>query len=159
MLKIVLDTKVYISGILFSGKPREILNLAREGKIEILISEKNIDEIERVLGLKFKRTTFEIFLILTGIRNITTFVSPILKVSEIKGDEQDNRVLECAIEGKANCIVSGDKHLLKHDQKYTMSLIIAAIALSLKISLVFVNISEFNLISKATKFFLIQRKR
>ncbi|MCP2620983.1 putative toxin-antitoxin system toxin component, PIN family, partial [Candidatus Aminicenantes bacterium AC-334-E05] len=66
----------------------------------------------RVLRLKFKRTTFEIFLILTGIRNITTFVSPILKISEIKNDEPDNRVLECAIEGKANYIISGDKHLL-----------------------------------------------
>ncbi|MCP2520865.1 putative toxin-antitoxin system toxin component, PIN family, partial [SCandidatus Aminicenantes bacterium Aminicenantia_JdfR_composite] len=99
-------------GILFKGKPREILNLARMGKVEILISEKIINEIERVLRLKFKRTTFEIFLILTGIRNITTFVSPILKISEIKNDEPDNRVLECAIEGKANYIISGDKHLL-----------------------------------------------
>ncbi|MCP2604204.1 putative toxin-antitoxin system toxin component, PIN family [Candidatus Aminicenantes bacterium AC-708-M15] len=112
MTKIVLDTNVYISGILFKGKPREILNLARMGKVEILISEKIINEIERVLRLKFKRTTFEIFLILTGIRNITTFVSPILKISEIKNDEPDNRVLECAIEGKANYIISGDKHLL-----------------------------------------------
>ncbi len=113
MIKIVLDTNVYISGILFKGKPREILNLARKEKIEILISEKIIDEIERVLRLKFKRTTFEIFLILTGIRNITTFVSPISKISKIKEDEPDNRVLECGVEGKANYIVSGDKHLLE----------------------------------------------
>jgi predicted nucleic acid-binding protein len=55
LYQIVLDTNAYISGILFKGRSREILNLAREGIIEILISEKIIDGIERVLGLKFKR--------------------------------------------------------------------------------------------------------
>ena len=44
---------------------------------------------------------------------IATFVVPKAKVHVNTEDEDDNRVLECAVEGKADFIVSGDKHLLR----------------------------------------------
>lgn len=53
MPKVVADTNIYISAILFGGKPEEIRNLARKRKIELLISEAILAQIARVLKRKF----------------------------------------------------------------------------------------------------------
>jgi len=112
-VRVVFDTNIYISAILTPGKAREVLELARKREIQLLISEAILAEIERILRIKIQRSDFEIALILKGIRSISTFVSPFLKLSIIKEDEPDNRILECALEGKAQYIISGDKrHLL-----------------------------------------------
>jgi predicted nucleic acid-binding protein len=47
------------------------------------------------------------------IRAITTLITPVFTLSVIKEDEPDNRVLECAVEGQASYIVSGDEHHLQ----------------------------------------------
>jgi len=112
MPKVVLDTNIYISAILTPGKSRRVLELARKRIIEVLISEPILLEIERVLRLKLRRSNFEVIFILKAIRDITILVSPALKLSVIKEDEPDNRVLECAVTGKVNYIVSGNKHHL-----------------------------------------------
>ena len=52
MIKVVADTNVYISAILFGGNSEEIRKLAREGEIELLISENIIAEIAGVLKRK-----------------------------------------------------------------------------------------------------------
>ncbi len=113
MLKVVLDTNVYISAILTLGNSREVLELSKKGEITPLISEAILLEIERILRLKLKRPQFEVFVILEAIREISIFVSPSQIFSVIKEDDADNRILECAVEGKAKYIISGDKrHLL-----------------------------------------------
>ena len=48
MIKVVVDTNVYISAILFGGKPEEVRRLAREGKIQLFISENILSEIAGV---------------------------------------------------------------------------------------------------------------
>ena len=111
-VKVVFDTNIYISAILTPGKAREVLELARKKKIQLLVSEAILAEIERILRIKIQRSDFEIALILRGIRSISTFVSPALKLSIIKEDDPDNRILECAFEGKARYIISGDEHFL-----------------------------------------------
>lgn len=49
VVKVVLDTNVYISAILFGGKPERIINMARSGEIELLISPDILAEVARVL--------------------------------------------------------------------------------------------------------------
>lgn len=44
---------------------------------------------------------------------VAMFVVPKIRIDVIKEDPDDNRVLECAVEGKADFIVSGDQHLLR----------------------------------------------
>jgi uncharacterized protein len=113
LVRVVFDTNVYISAILNSRKSREALveSFASE-KIQVLISEPILTEIEKVLTLKFHRTHKDIVRILIEIRQNTIIVSPNLKFSVIKNDETDNRILECAIAGNAHYIVSGDRHHL-----------------------------------------------
>lgn len=54
----------------------------------------------------------QILVILNSIREISIFVSPTVAISVIERDQSDNRILECAVEAKAEYIVSGDEHLL-----------------------------------------------
>ena len=112
MLKVVFDTNVYISAILTDGDCRKLLDFARRGRFNLLISESIVEEIERVVRVKLALSEFETEIIIVGIKNITTFVSPDFMLSVIN-DKPDNRILECALAGKADYIISGDKeHLL-----------------------------------------------
>lgn len=113
MTRVVLDTNVYISAILTPGRAREILELARKGEIGLVVSEALLAELERVLRLKVCRSGSEIALILKAIRDISVFVSPAIRLSVVEEDDADNRIVECAVEGAADYIVSGDqRHLL-----------------------------------------------
>ena len=54
-MKVVADTNVYVSAIIFGGKPQTILDLAQDGQIELFISDAIVAEITRILRDKFKR--------------------------------------------------------------------------------------------------------
>ncbi|MCG2790999.1 MAG: putative toxin-antitoxin system toxin component, PIN family [Actinomycetia bacterium] len=112
-LKVVLDTNIYISAILFGGNPERIRKLSKEKKLEILISEAIISEVAEVLRKKFNWKSWRISQIIDEIRETATLIIPNQTLSMTKKDEDDNRILECAVEGKVQYIVSGDKqHLL-----------------------------------------------
>ncbi len=112
-LKVVLDTNIYISAILFGGNPERIRKLSKEKKLEILISEAIIAEVAEVLRKKFNWKSWQISQIIDEIRETATLIIPDQTLSMTKKDEDDNRILECAVEGKVQYIVSGDKqHLL-----------------------------------------------
>ena len=112
MLKVALDTNVLVSATLFGGNPKKILDLAGEGKIKILISEKILEEFREVLQEKFDFSLSMAELAASGIREISSLITPTQRLTVIKEKEADNRVLECAVEGRAQYIVSGDtKHL------------------------------------------------
>ncbi len=112
-LKVVLDTNIYISAILFGGNPGRIRKLSKEKKLEILISEAIIAEVAEVLRKKFNWKSWQISQIIDEIRETATLIIPNQTLSITKKDEDDNRILECAVEGKVQYIVSGDKqHLL-----------------------------------------------
>ena len=113
MIRVIADTNIYISAILFGGKPEEIRKLARQGTIELLVSETILAEIAGVLKRKFGWSDWQISEVIKDIRSITTLITPVSALSVIKEDEPDNRVLECAAEGKAQYIVTGDKHHLQ----------------------------------------------
>ena len=112
MIKVVFDTNIFISAILTPGNPRKLIDLARECKIMLFTSEFIIWEIERILRTKLNMDTPQILVILNSVREISLFVSPVVVISAIERDKSDNRILECAVEAKAEYIVSGDEHLL-----------------------------------------------
>ena len=118
MIKVVADSNVYISALLFGGKPEEIRELARGGEVELLISEIILAEIAGVLKRKFNWIDWQISEVIKDITAITTLITPTSTISLIKEDEPDNRVLECATEGKARYVISGDEHHLQPLKEY-----------------------------------------
>ena len=109
-IKLVLDTNTYISAILFGGKPESLISLARERAVDIFISDKILNELNRIFKCKFGWSNEQLFFLNKSINKITHFVVPTEKIDIIKAHNSDNRILECAIEAKANYIISGDKH-------------------------------------------------
>ena len=111
--RVVIDTNVFISGLNFAGKPSEILELLIKGNIEVFISPFILSEIERILKERFEWNEGNIHRVLNRIKRQTILVHPKLKVTVIKENDDDNRILECAIEGTVRYLISGDKkHLL-----------------------------------------------
>ena len=112
-LKLVLDSNVFISAIVFGGKPREILDLAVKGLIEVAVSDDILEEIKEVLeGSKFQFPTKIVYALITEIEDLADLVEPKEGIDAILDDPEDNRVLECAVESGAEVIISGDYHLL-----------------------------------------------
>ena len=111
---IVLDTNVVVSGIFFSGPPREILRSWSRGKIRLLITPEIYEEYQRVAAeLREKHPKIEIRQILELILVSSELVVAMPLPRPICIDPDDDKFFDCAAAGKASIIVSGDKHLLK----------------------------------------------
>jgi len=112
--RIVLDTNVLISAIVFGGRPREVLEKVIAGRFTMAISAEMLAEFQGVLeGKKFRYPPDIVRTIVRELLAVSELVRPRKKVQQIKDDPADNRILECALETGAACIVSGDKHLLE----------------------------------------------
>lgn len=111
--KVVIDTNVFVSGLTFKGKPREVLDLLWRGDIEALIPPFILRELELTLKKDFGWEKDQIEHTIEIINSKTILVHPKKKISIIKAKDDDNRILECAIEGRVQYLISGDrKHLL-----------------------------------------------
>ena len=113
MLRIVFDSNVYISALLFKGIPGKILDMALKNKIILITSTEIIAETVRILREKFKWPEHNIDKFVRRLSDISENIRPGIKFNVIKEKESDNRILECAVSGDASLIVSGDRHLLK----------------------------------------------
>lgn len=114
MYKAVFDTNVYLSAILYGGKPEVLLRLCRgrNKKIELFTFPSVLKEIADVLSSsKFNWPEPRIVRVIRHIARIAEVVEPKSTISVVS-DESDNRVLECTQASKADFIVSGDSHLL-----------------------------------------------
>lgn len=114
-VKVVLDTNILISGLGFRGKPRQVLDLAldtRANQVLAITSPILLAELEDVITKKFPRLIDQVRPINRKIRKRFKIVKP-EKAVRILNDDDDNRVLEAAVEGKCDFIVTGDKELLE----------------------------------------------
>ena len=113
-MRVVLDTNVILSAILFGGKPRQIIEAALAGTIRIYASEPIISELKSVLGRpKFGLDPQMIESIVMEFSSLVEWVQPRTQVDVIKEDPSDNQVLDCALEAAAEYVISGDDHLLQ----------------------------------------------
>jgi putative PIN family toxin of toxin-antitoxin system len=112
MKKIVIDTNVYVSSLIFGGTPLEVV-IWCQNYASIFISLDIINEIKGVLEYKFLFTEDEIKEIIEAIVLPSKIVFPKKKVN-LFDTGGDNRIIECAIEAGSEFIISGDqKHLIK----------------------------------------------
>jgi len=117
-LRVVVDTNVLVSGLTFKGKPREILDLIWRGDIDACISSFILKELEETLKKDFSWDRDQIKHAIEKIKAKTILIQPKTKVSVIKAKDDDNRILECAIEGKVHYLISGDKKRLLSLKEY-----------------------------------------
>lgn len=114
-MRAVIDTNVLISAIFWPGKPKQLLNKMRRGKITFLTSEVLLTELKQVLtraDKPFRLSEEEASRVLASIRDLAEVVLPHSTVTRCR-DEADDRVLECALDGRADWIITGDTDLLE----------------------------------------------
>ncbi len=111
-MRVVLDTNVFISGIHWTGSSEKILRTWMNNEFELVSSLPIIEELVRILmSFKVPLESEDISWWETLILEKSILVIPTKKVS-IVSDPDDNKFVEAALEGKAEYIVSQDKHLL-----------------------------------------------
>lgn len=116
-MRVVLDTNVWVSGLVFKGEVRKVIQKALDEDFHPVISLPLLRELERVLlSPKIGYSADAAAGTLRQIQELCHLVHPSIKVQAIRHDPSDNRVLECAVSGKVNSIVSGDSDLLELGQ-------------------------------------------
>ncbi len=113
MKRVVLDTNETIAALFWKGYPRIIYDFVREKKLVMLLSKDMENEFIRVLGYsKFGLTSKEIPLFIRNLRVNAEFIETKSRIAVIKDDATDNIFIECAIDGNADYVISGDRHVL-----------------------------------------------
>ena len=112
-MKVVFDTNIFISAFVIQGSQAEkaVLKII-EGKDVLLLSKGILDELLSILSTKFSRDKEEISRVAVILSEVAEWVEPSEKI-KVLNDGPDNRILECAVSGNADVIVTGDKELLR----------------------------------------------
>ena len=113
-MRVVLDTNVLVSALLFTNISSELVPRWQRSAITVLLSRGILEEYLRVLSYpKFQLSEAEIkSLPAEELLPYVEVVAPRRRLRVIERDPSDNKFLECAITGKAQAIISGDKDLL-----------------------------------------------
>ena len=110
---LVFDTNILISGYLWAGRPRQSIRIVKLGVFKLLYCRESMNELVRVLSMKFGLDSEEIFRIVLDIQSMGKKITIISKEQPIIDDTTDNLFINLAIDGNAKIIVSGNAHLLK----------------------------------------------
>ena len=112
-IRVVLDTNVIISAIFWRGAPYKVMKKALQRDFILVISPDILEEVSERLKHKFNLPREEIETLMNILLSYSDIVEPTTKVNVVKADENDNKIIECAIDGEADFIVTGDHHLLE----------------------------------------------
>ena len=113
MTRVTLDSNVYLSGFVFGGKPKCVLEMAIDGEIEVAVSDPIIQEVRRHLLGKFGWSEPRAAEAVESIAEFAKHVTPTETIDTVPTDPDDNRVLECAVSAGSQTIVTGDDDLLR----------------------------------------------
>ncbi|OGA94731.1 MAG: putative toxin-antitoxin system toxin component, PIN family [Betaproteobacteria bacterium RIFCSPLOWO2_12_FULL_66_14] len=111
-MRVVLDTNIFISALAFpQGQAARAVDAAAEGRYQLLLSYPIIHEVLDVLARKFDRDAEALSRVAVFLADLGERVEPRRRLHVLR-DEPDNRILECAVAGGAEAIVTGDRAML-----------------------------------------------
>ena len=117
MVRIVLDANKFVSALLKPGSnPDLIMRLVRREKVLLLLSDAICAELLRVLTYpkirnRLNRSEESLSEFIDKLRAVAVVIPGAVKLPPLQSDPSDTKYLECAVEGKADFIISGDHHL------------------------------------------------
>ncbi|WP_036489010.1 putative toxin-antitoxin system toxin component, PIN family [Myxosarcina sp. GI1] len=117
-MRVLLDTNIWISGLLWGGNPRRIIQLAVSEQIVLYSSKLLIEELQTTLAYpklqrRLEKLTITAEELLVEVARITQLCQPVTisDLSQLR-DPKDKIVLETAVSVPVEAIVSGDEDLL-----------------------------------------------
>lgn len=116
-MRIVADTNTVISGLLWRGAPRRLIDAGRTRKVIIITSSALLAELAEVLArdkfaTRISRADLSAKALLEDYADITYVIEPVALPEPVSRDPDDDEVLACAIAARVDAIVSGDADLL-----------------------------------------------
>jgi uncharacterized protein len=112
-LKAVLDTNIYIAAFAYpEGRNAVVWNAAVDGRYELVVSPAIIRGMAKVLRRDFAWRDDRVRKGIRVVAQTARIIIPHSVLNVVTADPDDNRILECAVDGKADIIVSNDHHLL-----------------------------------------------
>jgi putative PIN family toxin of toxin-antitoxin system len=116
-MRVVADTNIVISGLMWRGNPRRVLDAARDGIIELFTSPVLLEELEDVLkrekfAVRLESAGVNISQLIEGFAALATVIEAAPIAPVVIRDPDDDAVLACAIAAEAEIIASGDADLL-----------------------------------------------
>lgn len=132
-MRIVLDTNVVASGVLWGGVPRQLLQAAREKRLQLFTSTPLLLELTDILGrakfaYKLAAAQLSVDQLVERYTLLITVIHPAVIAPTILDDPDDDHVLACALAAKAEIIVSGDRHLLDLKEYQGVQIVTVAVA-------------------------------
>lgn len=134
-MRLVVDTNVVVSGLLWNGPPRRLLDIARSGDVEIYTSGVLLAELAATLlkprlaeKLSFTGIHRDDFVL--GYADLAYLVAPTIVERVVPDDPDDDHVIACALAASADLIVSGDLDLLKLGEHKGIRIVTVAQALN-----------------------------
>lgn len=111
-MRVVFDTNIFISALIFAGgKAEDAMMRIIDGPDTLVISHEIIGEVLNVLARKFSKDAEALSRVAVNLASLGELVRTTERLN-ILDDEADNRILECAMSGNAEAIVTGDKAML-----------------------------------------------
>lgn len=110
-VRVVLDTNILVSALVYGGNPIKVLLFALNKRIQVITSPILLSELTDIISKKFPLSLEDMHLLEKEMQKNFVIVHP-SKILNIVRDEDDNRVLEAAVAGKCNFIITGDQDLL-----------------------------------------------
>ena len=130
-MRVVADTNTVVSGLLWHGNPRRVLEAARAGTLQLYTSASLLAEFEEVLQRpKFAQRLSQVGItshtLVMGYAALATLIEPAVIEPVIIADPDDDAVLACAVAARADAIVTGDSHLRDLKQYEGIDILTAA---------------------------------
>jgi hypothetical protein len=110
-VRVLFDTNVLVSGILFGGTPRSLMRAAIRGEIDLVTSPHLLSELKELLERKFGFSAASAAAIRQELESLADVVIA-EHVPRVCRDPDDDEVLAAALQGRATAIVTGDADLL-----------------------------------------------
>lgn len=124
--RVVFDTNIWISGLLWRGKPYQCLLLARSQVVQHIHCSEMVAELSRKLRKPFGFSENNIRAVLYDLRCVSEAVEITGDLHVVGDDPDDDKFIECALTAGAEVVVSGDHHLLDIGEYEGISILSAA---------------------------------
>jgi putative PIN family toxin of toxin-antitoxin system len=112
-MKIVLDSNIFVSSFYWKGNPRKVFDRVTNGFDELYITDEILKEISTVMSSeKFNTNRQEMEEYIEIIESYSIKLFPQNKVGKVSRDKDDDKILQCGLEGNVDFIITGDKDLL-----------------------------------------------
>jgi putative PIN family toxin of toxin-antitoxin system len=111
-VRVVFDTNVLVSALVIGGRAAEAMERVIAARDQLVFSRPLLDELLSVLASKFSRDGEQLSRVALFLAEIAELVAPSQEIT-LLADGPDNRVLECAVAGRADTIVTGDRAMLE----------------------------------------------